>query len=141
MLSSKFYEGLEAVVYVAMNSGAKPVSSKEISTVQGVLPRHLESTMQLLVHNGILRGTKGPKGGYTLAMEKRKITVGTIFRIFLSDKLDKTNETKLKKKIIVPLNKKVQDSLFKIFDEITIEDLCKKAGLIGEVTESGHFNI
>jgi Rrf2 family iron-sulfur cluster assembly transcriptional regulator len=142
MTPSKFYEGLEAVVYIALNSGAHPVSSKEVANSQGVLPRHLEPVMQLLVHNGILRGTKGPKGGYTLAMEKRKITVGKIFRVFLDKVSSDANVSLLKIKIISPLNEMAEDSLLQLFDKITIEDLCKKAtNTVGAQKESGHFNI
>lgn len=138
MTPAKFYEGLEAVVYVALNSGAKPVSSKEIAASQGVLPRHLEPTMQLLVHNGILRGTKGPKGGYTLAMEKRKLTVGKILRIFFIEEIGQNSQ--LKNKIILPLNKMAEDSVLAIFDKITIEDLCKNA-VTGGGGKEGEFNI
>jgi Rrf2 family iron-sulfur cluster assembly transcriptional regulator len=142
MILPKFYDGLEVVVYVALNSGAKPVSSKEISASQGVLPRHLEPLMQLLVHNGIMRGTKGPKGGYTLAMEKRKLTAGKILRVFLSNEQVKNEPSELQKEIIAPLNKMAEESLLQLFDEITIDDLCKKASKAFENREeSENFNI
>lgn len=141
MTPAKFYAGLEAVVFIALNSGAKPVSSKEICAAQDVQARHLEPVMQLLVHNGILRGTKGPKGGYTLAKEKRKITVGQLFRVFLC-KDEKVSETVLQQKIITPLNKISENAVLQIFDKITIEDLCKKA--VSTVDNGGqweNFNI
>jgi Rrf2 family protein len=140
-MTGKFYEGLEAVVFIALNSGAGPVSSKAVCAAQGVLSRHLEPVMQLLVHNGILRGTKGPKGGYSLAKEKRKITAGEIFRLFANHDLS-TQDTILKKKVIIPLNKMAEDAALQIFDTVTIEDLCKKAVLLGDSGKvSDNFNI
>ena len=41
-------------------------------------PRHLETLLQALVRAGILKGVRGPRGGYELARERRRITVGEI---------------------------------------------------------------
>lgn len=138
MLPVKFYESLEAVIYIAQNSGVGAVSSKAISASQGKLPRYLEPFLQLLVHNGILKATKGPKGGYTLAREKRKITAGEIFRIFSEEK---QSESPLGKKIILPLRNQAEKHIFDFFDKITIEDLCAESNSGEERTESGYFNI
>ena len=127
MISSKFYEGLEAVLYIALNSGAGPVSSKDISSSQGKLPRHLEPVLQLLVQNGILKGTKGPKGGYTLAKEKRKITIATLYKIFLSTATKSTKQSPLFQKICAPLQKESENKIIQYFEQTTLEDLCKKS--------------
>ncbi len=37
--------------------------------------------MQQLVHKGILRGVRGPRGGYRLARERRRITVREIVEV------------------------------------------------------------
>jgi Rrf2 family iron-sulfur cluster assembly transcriptional regulator len=37
--------------------------------------------MQELVRAGILKGVRGPKGGYRLARERRRVTVGEIVRV------------------------------------------------------------
>ena len=42
--------------------------------------RYLESEFQNLVHGGVLKSVRGPKGGYILAKEKRNITLAEIFR-------------------------------------------------------------
>jgi alpha-ketoglutarate-dependent 2,4-dichlorophenoxyacetate dioxygenase len=36
--------------------------------------------MQQLVHFGVLKGVRGPRGGYTLARERRHITIGQVVR-------------------------------------------------------------
>jgi hypothetical protein len=43
-------------------------------------PRHLEPVLQALVHQGILTGTRGPRGGYELAREQHRITADDILR-------------------------------------------------------------
>ena len=43
-------------------------------------PRHLEPVLQALVHDGIFHGIRGPRGGYELARERRRITADDILR-------------------------------------------------------------
>ena len=43
-------------------------------------PRLLEPVLQALVRQGILRGTRGPRGGYELARDRRRITADDILR-------------------------------------------------------------
>jgi len=80
-LSKKTLLALEAVVDVAYNARPDPVQSKEITKRQGIPQRYLEQVMQQLVREGVLKGVRGPRGGYRLARERRRITVGEIVRV------------------------------------------------------------
>lgn len=130
MLFPKFSEGLEAVIFVALNAGADPVSSKQICAYQDVLPRHLEPVLQVLVKAGILKGTKGPRGGYTLAREKRRIQVDEIFSLLsccnnISDK--NYNKYTIKQDgVVANLNNEISSHISAHLKKITIEDLCRK---------------
>src|SRR3974390_1498195 len=42
------------------------------------MPRYLESILQALVRDGILKGIRGPHGGYEVARELEKITAEDI---------------------------------------------------------------
>src|SRR3546814_7284143 len=64
-----------------LHAGAGPVRSTDISRRQGIPRRYLEQVLQQLVHHGILAGQRGPRGGYRLARERRRISVGEIIRI------------------------------------------------------------
>ena len=44
-------------------------------------PRHLEPVLQALVRDGILRGVRGPHGGYEFAREHRRISAEDILRV------------------------------------------------------------
>ena len=72
-MSKKVVYAIEAVVDIAYYSGVKPVQNIEIAQRQGIPKRYLEQTLQSLVKNNILVGSRGPKGGYRLAKERRKI--------------------------------------------------------------------
>ena len=57
-----------------------PVSAKALAARHNLPPRHLETVLQALVRHGILKGVRGPRGGYELARERRRITAGDIVR-------------------------------------------------------------
>lgn len=146
MLFPKFAEGLESVLFIALNSGADPVSSKQICTYQDVLPRHLESVLQVLVKEGILKGTKGPRGGYTLAKEKRKVSVADIFSLLSKEPSVRKEETSakstsIKKTIISKINDDITKNIESSLSQITIEDLCKQLEDKIKTSSKPDFNI
>ncbi|MDT8344706.1 MAG: Rrf2 family transcriptional regulator [Thermohalobaculum sp.] len=134
-LSRKTMLALEAVLDVAYNARPDPVQSKEITKRQGIPQRYLEHVMQSFVHHGILKGVRGPKGGYTLARERRRITVGDIVRVV--DKIDAEadaeplSEAPLGEKVIQPLWTETRDAVLEKLDAITMEDLCRRAQQLG----------
>jgi Rrf2 family transcriptional regulator, iron-sulfur cluster assembly transcription factor len=129
-LSRKTLLALEAVIDIAYNARAEPVQAKEITARQGVPQRYLEQVMQQLVRAGILKGVRGPRGGYRLARERRRISVGDVVRIAMS--IDEGEEefdggSELGRKVVMPLIASLQEELMKRLDETTIEDICRRA--------------
>ena len=80
LLSRKGILAIAAVIDVALHSESRPVSAKALAERQGLPPRHLEPVLQALVHDGILRGVRGPRGGYSLGRDKADITANEILR-------------------------------------------------------------
>jgi Rrf2 family iron-sulfur cluster assembly transcriptional regulator len=130
-LSRKMQLALEAVVDVAYNARPDPVQSKEITRRQGVPQRYLEQVMQQLVHAGILRGVRGPRGGYRLARERRRITIGDIVRIVAeletSEEAEQESQSDLGEKVIRPVLEEINTEFLARLDSVTIEDLCERA--------------
>lgn len=130
-LSRKTMLAIEAVVDIAFYGRSDPVQAKEITTRQGVPQRYLEQVMQQLVHEGVLKGVRGPRGGYTLARERRKISVGEIVRIVSSLDAAEDGEagsnSELGQSVVGPLWDQIQSELLATLDAITIEELCRRA--------------
>ena len=80
LLSRKGILAIAAVIDVALNSGTRPVSAKALASRHGLPPRHLEPVLQALVHEGILRGVRGPRGGYELGRNQDEISANEILR-------------------------------------------------------------
>jgi Rrf2 family iron-sulfur cluster assembly transcriptional regulator len=136
-LSRKTMLALEAVIDIAFNARPEPVQAKEITARQGVPQRYLEQVMQQLVRAGVLKGVRGPRGGYRLAKERRRISVGDVVRVAeaVEDQQDKADEgiarSELGMSIVTPLIKSIQDDVMAQLDSITIEDLCQRARAAG----------
>ena len=77
-LSKKTMFAIEAVLDVAFHVGEHPVRSGDITERQRIPKRYLEQVLQHLVRAGILAGKRGPRGGYRLGCEQRKITLGEV---------------------------------------------------------------
>lgn len=147
-LSRKTMLALEAVLDVAYNARPDPVQSKDITKRQGIPQRYLEQVMQQLVHKGILKGVRGPRGGYTLARERRKITVGDIVRVVdqidAETEKDPISQAALGERIIAPLWAETRTIVLEKLDQITMEDLCREArdaGIEHGVKDTPDFNI
>jgi len=129
-LPKKMLYALEAVVDIAFNARPDPVQSKEITQRQGIPQRYLEQVMQQLVHAGILKGVRGPRGGYRLARERRRITAGDIIRVI--SEADAEGETQIfssqiGQKVVAPLWLEAQSAMLQQLDKVTLEDLCRQA--------------
>lgn len=130
LLSKKSSLALEAVLDVAYNSRPNPVQSKDITERQGIQSRYLEQVLQFLVKRGILKGVRGPKGGYTLARERRRLTLGDVLRVIEDlehedDKMESISE--LGEKVIQPIWAEFHIEMLSRLDQITLEDLCQRA--------------
>ncbi|MEI9994026.1 MAG: Rrf2 family transcriptional regulator [Rhizomicrobium sp.] len=134
-LSRKTLLALEAVIDIAFNARPEPVQAKEITARQGVPQRYLEQVMQQLVRAGVLKGVRGPRGGYRLARERRRISVGDVVRVAESledeesEAIDPRSELGIR--IVSPLIQTLQDEVMARLDAISIEDLCQRARTAG----------
>ena len=80
LLPRKGLLAIAAVIDVALHGKGRPVSAKALAARHSLPARHLEPVLQALVRMGILRGIRGPRGGYELARERRRITTDDILR-------------------------------------------------------------
>jgi Rrf2 family protein len=135
-LSRKTLYALEAVLDVAYNARPDPVQSRDVTARLGIPQRYLEQVLQQLVHAGVLKGVRGPRGGYTLARERRRITVGEIVR--LVDGLEHEGETEadmptsaLGAQVARPLLAEIEAAMLARLDAITMETLCAEGARLG----------
>jgi len=64
--------------YLAQNTG-RLVPSREIARALGASENHLSKVLQRLAHAGIVRSTRGPKGGFKIRSPWEKIRLMEIY--------------------------------------------------------------
>jgi len=140
---------IEAVLDIAYHAGSGPVQSREITRRQGIPRRYLEQALQHLVREGVLIGVRGPRGGYRLARERRRISVGDIVRVVrlmdgAEDAIEETVGSELGRTVVRPIWTDLQDKLLEGLDDVTIDTLCmqaNEAGIVSEGRKSLDFTI
>jgi Rrf2 family cysteine metabolism transcriptional repressor len=79
-ISAKEQYGLRAMVELAGRYGEGPIPLSNVSEVQGISLDYLEQVVPSLRDAGLVHSTRGAKGGYELAREPNKITIGQVLR-------------------------------------------------------------
>tara|TARA_B100001123_G_scaffold413122_1_gene511164 strand:- start:542 stop:976 length:435 start_codon:yes stop_codon:yes gene_type:complete len=123
---------IEAVVDIAYNATDIPVQSKDIAVRQDIPRRYLEQVLQRLVREGVLSGVRGPRGGYRLARERRRVTLGQITRIVAdmeetTDPVESCTGSDLGHQVLRPIWQELQDEALAKLDNVSIDDLCRHA--------------
>jgi Rrf2 family protein len=123
-----------AVVDIALNANQRPLSAKSLATRYNLAPRYLEPMLQMLVHVGILKGIRGPHGGYRLGRPPATLTVADILHAALSDSNDPyppLRKNPLVAKIILPSVDLAERMMSDTLKSVTIESLANRAATVG----------
>ena len=120
-LDKKSLHAIEAMLTIASYTGTQPISGKEISADHNLPPRYLEQVLQKLVKAELLRGVRGPRGGYVLAREKRRISLADIIAAVQAENEDTMAELHYKnlRGALEEAGEKVADAL----SVYTLQDL------------------
>ena len=130
LLSRKGLLALAAVTDVALHSRGRPVSAKALASRHALPARHLEPVLQALVRQGILKGIRGPHGGYQLARERRRITADEILRAARS--MEHPDEAAaadsiLLNNVVVPAVAQAERVFAAALCRINVEELARRA--------------
>jgi Rrf2 family protein len=148
LLSRRSLLSIAAVVDIALHARPHPVSAKVLAARHDLPPRHLETVLQALVRHGILKGVRGPRGGYEFARERRRVTAGDVVRAAMSvtgeDGLPPLPKSRLVDEVVGPKVKNAGEAFLSQLDGITIDDLCNEADsgqVFGERFAEADFTI
>src|SRR5262245_11583576 len=130
ILPRKGLLAIAAVIDIALYGGGRPVSAKALAVRHALPARHLEPVLQALVRDGILRGVRGPHGGYELGRERRRISADDILRaagtIEAPDEPSSAGSAVLSD-VVLPAIENAQHAFSAALGRITIEELARKA--------------
>jgi Rrf2 family transcriptional regulator, iron-sulfur cluster assembly transcription factor len=148
LLSRRSVLAIAAVVDVALHSRSAPVAARALAARHKLPSRHLETLLQGLVHAKILKGVRGPRGGYELARGRRRITIGEIVRIAMSlstaDPEDLGANSVLIERAIDPTVRREAETFLANLDLVTVEQICEtveKTHVLDDESVSGEIAI
>jgi len=80
-LSTRSSYGMRALIELALAGSRGPVSATLIANRQNLSLAYLEQLLHRLKKQGIITSIRGPKGGYVLAKDPKRITMAQVVRI------------------------------------------------------------
>jgi Rrf2 family protein len=130
LLPRKGILAIAAVIDIALHARGRPVAAKALAARHRLPPRHLEPVLQALVREGILKGVRGPRGGYELAREQRRITADDILRA--AGTVEDGSEAPLSgstllSDVVVPALAQAEHAFSTALARISVEDLARSA--------------
>ncbi|HEX2654809.1 MAG TPA: Rrf2 family transcriptional regulator [Xanthobacteraceae bacterium] len=131
-LSRRSQMAIEAMVAIAC-SGGELVSTTMLAERMAVSRRTLEPVLQALARAGLLISTKGPTGGYALALERNRISVQQIVESTEST-LEEESDHKpspLCRGVIDPISKRIRSAEAELLAGIKLSDLRLEAQRLG----------
>lgn len=84
-LSTRSSYGLRAALALALQFGEPPVTVASLAEDNGIPRRYLEQILNRLRRKGLVEATRGPRGGYRLALSPDVVSVGAIVRAVEGD--------------------------------------------------------
>ena len=138
LLPRKGVLAVAAVIDVAMQEHGQPISAKTLAARHGLPPRHLEPVLQALVRCGILRGIRGPRGGYELARDRRRVTANDILRA--AGTVDETETahdgSDILLKVVLPAMASAEQEFGTALARINVEDMARDAKALSKMGRS-----
>ncbi len=130
LLPRKAILAIAAVIDVALHSRGRPVSAKALAARHSLPPRHLEPLLQALVRDGILKGIRGPRGGYELARERERITADDILRAagtVEDGAAIELSTSPLLSQIVLPALVQAERAFSSALAQINVDDMARRA--------------
>ena len=119
---------IAAVLDIAMHARGVPVAAKALAARFDMPARHFETLLQALVKANILKGLRGPRGGYELARERRRISIADI--LIAIEPTDSEIALPLAQKLIVPALEPASSAFMARLETIHIAHLCQNNELV-----------
>ncbi len=112
-----------------MQERGHPISAKALAARHGLPPRHLEPVLQALVRCGILKGIRGPRGGYELARDRKRVTANDILRAAgtVEDNDPPHVSSELLNKVVLPALAGAEQEFGVALARINVEDMARDA--------------
>lgn len=133
-VSQKTRYALRAMFELAKHYQQGPLRISDIAKAQAIPVRFLEGILNQLRQTGLLRSTRGSRGGYELVQAPQETTVGEMIRILEgpvapTECVDEAADVQCPLHgdcVFMPMWQRAADALAEVYDNTTFEDLLEE---------------
>ncbi len=146
-ISTRGRYALRALLDVALHESEGPVSRQDIAARQEISAEYLAQLFRSLATAGLVRGVKGPGGGYILGRDPAAIRVGDVLRAVegpiaaVHCALPQTSSRRRCRRMDSCVTHLVWEQMSatvnNLLDSLTLRDLCLKARELAGLGASG----
>lgn len=130
-ISTKGRYALRLMLDLATYNTGEPVSLNDVAKRQDVSEKYLEQIISILNRGGLVKSSRGAKGGYSLRNKPEDITVGMILRLTEGDLapvdcVSETNPTECERLgscVTARIYQKLSEAINGVVDNITLADM------------------
>ncbi len=151
-ISTRGRYALRALLDVALHQNEGPVSRQDIAARQGISAEYLAQLFRSLASAGLVRGVKGPGGGYTLGRDAATIRVSDVLRAVegplvavncvMSDVGSRRRCRRMDSCVTHLVWEQMSAAINSLLDSVTLRDLCLKAReLVGRNTSERNGSV
>jgi|YNPNPStandDraft_1061719.scaffolds.fasta_scaffold34542_2 Rrf2 family protein len=136
-ISTRGRYALRALLDVALHEGEGPVSRQDIAARQEISAEYLAQLFRVLATAGLVRGVKGPGGGYILGRDPATIRVGDVLRAVegplaavhctLPQTRGRQRCRRMDSCVTHLVWKQMSAAVNNLLDSVTLKDLCIRA--------------
>ena len=145
-ISTRGRYSLRALVDVALHTDEGLVSRRAIAERQAISPDYTAQLFRQLRVAGLVRGVKGPGGGYLLARDAAEISAGDVIRAVegpiavaqcaLPDEVPPCG--RVDRCATHLLWKRLSETMTELLDSVSLQDLCDEARQLNQTKEGGN---
>ncbi len=130
-LSTRARYGTRALLDLAMHSGNEPVQLKEIANRQNISLHYLEHLVAPLTAAGIVRSTRGVRGGIQLARDPKNVKIGEVVQLLEGslvpvECISNSSCPRMNTCATRDLWTEVKQAIDNVLDSVTLQDLVEK---------------
>lgn len=122
---------ISSVLDIALGAKERPTSARALAERYHLAPRHLEPVLQKLVHVGILKGIRGPRGGYEMGRAPAEVTLDDILKAAIEPDEDTSSPAFRKStvigQIVMPALLEAEEMMSRALGSVTIATMMHKA--------------
>jgi Rrf2 family cysteine metabolism transcriptional repressor len=143
-MSTRGRYALRALLDVAFHEQEGPVSRSDIAARQGISADYIAQLFRSLASAGLVKGVKGPGGGYVLGREPAAIRVGDIVRavegpiaaVYCAVPGSLLSCPRSDGCATRQLWVELSQAIAQFLDSVTLKDLCDRASVVADVLDT-----